>query len=193
MKKQGRVFLLVASVMVLSGCISNIWTGASLIYDRHNVYKKIDDYHLAALAGHALYDDRLFKQPGCSLDVAVFNNDILLAGHVPTEELRALAERRIRQVSGYRRLFCQIAVLQTENNSLADSWITTKIRSQILADSSIDPNEFKIITADGIVYVMGDVKPKQARKVLTIASNTSGVIRVVKLLKYYHLSKKIAE
>lgn len=190
MRKQGSVAaLLIVLACSQFACVSNLWTGASLIYDRHNVYKKIDDYHLAAQAGHQLYDDRLFKQPGCSLDLAVFNNDILLAGHVPTDELRDLAESRLRQLKGYRRLFSQIAVKQESSNLVTDSWITTKIRSQILADSSIDPHEFKIITSDGIVYVMGDVKPNQATRVLDIARNTHGVVRVVKLLKYYNLSK----
>lgn len=192
MKKQGCVFLLLVCLVTLSGCVSNLWTGASLIYDRHNVYKKIDDYRLAALVGHELYEDKVFKQPGCNLDLAVFNNDILLAGHVPTDALRDLAETRIRKISGYRRLFCQIAVMDSQSNTLSDSWITTKIRSQMLADSSIDPSQFKIITSDGIVYVMGDVKPDQALKVLDMSRNTAGVIRVVKLLKYYHLSKKMS-
>lgn len=189
MKKQGCVlFLLIICLSMLPACISNIWTGATLVYDRHNLYKKIDDYQLSANAHHALYRDKVFKQPGCSLDLAIFNHDILLAGHVPSFALRKKAESRLRELSGVRQLYNQVAVKDEADYSLQDSWITTKIRSRIFADSEIEPNAFKILTADQIVYVMGDVKPEQASRVLAIARETDGVIRVVKLLNYYNFS-----
>ncbi|VEG91576.1 BON domain-containing protein [Legionella spiritensis] len=191
MKKQGcEIFLLVVFTSLLSGCISSVWTGATMIYDRHDVYKKLDNYSLDGNAHHALFKDKVFKQPGCSLDLAIFNNDILIAGHVPSAALRSLAESRLRRLTGYRRIYNQVAVKKEGSHTIQDSWITMKIRSQIFADAEIDPSEFKIITSDRIVYVMGDITPDQARRVLHIARNTSGVLRVVKLINYYHLSKK---
>lgn len=188
MKKQGR-FILVSLVLTqLLGCVSNLWTGASLVYDRHNVYKKLDDYNLAAVAHHALFDDKIFKQPGCYLDLAVFNNDVLLAGHVPTDALRDMAANRLQKLGGYREFFNQLAVKQDKHNALQDTWITTMIRTQMFADAEINPKEFKIITVDGIVYLMGDVIPEQAERVIAISRQTRGVVRVVKLLNYYNLS-----
>jgi osmotically-inducible protein OsmY len=180
------VFLL--SCSLLTGCLSGVWSGATLIYDRHNVYKKISDYELSAEAHRALYGDNVFKRERCTIDLAVFNGDILLVGHVPTLALRQTAIKRISTLSGYRRLFNQMDISQQPNNTLEDSWITTKIRSQIFADSAIDPNAFKVITSDRVVYLMGDVRPAQAALVINIASNTTGVERVVKLFKYYNLS-----
>lgn len=189
MRKQGRTIILLLSFALLGGCYSELWTGATMVYDRHNVYKKMDDYQLGAEAGHALYDDQLFKQQGCSIDLAVFNGDILLAGHLPTVELRQEAIRRISALKGYRRVINQLDISKLPSSTIEDSWITTKIRSQIFADADIDPRVFKIITSDHIVYLMGDVKPRQALRVIDIARNTEGVERVVKLFKYYHLSQ----
>ncbi|ASQ44597.1 BON domain-containing protein [Legionella clemsonensis] len=189
MKKQGKVFFVLLLSNLLSGCLSNVWTGAMLVYDRHNVYKKVSDYTLSANVHHELFGpDRLLEQKGCAIDVAVFNGDILLAGHVPTLELREAAIARVSKVTGYRRLFNQIDIANVGRGSVQDSWITAKIRSRIFADSSIDPNAFKVVTSDRIVYLMGDVTPEQAERVITIARTTRGVVRVVKLLKYYHLS-----
>lgn len=178
--------------LVLSGCLSGVWTGASLIYNRHNVYQKLSDYKLSLTTRHLLFGDQQLKQAGCYLDIAVFNGDILVAGHIPSSALREEALRRLNGLSGYRELFKQIAVRQALNDGVEDIWITTKIRSQIVANSAIDPNMFKIITSDRIVYVMGDVKPSEARLVLNIARKVDGVIRVVKLLRYYHLSENPA-
>ncbi|MBA2710900.1 MAG: BON domain-containing protein [Tatlockia sp.] len=180
--------ILVAGCCFLTGCISNLWTGANLVYDRHNVYKKLSDYQLAAKASHALFHDQVLKCDNCSVDLAVFNGDILLAGHVPSLVLRTEAKKRITGLSGSRRFFNQLDLSSKPAKTVDDSWITTKIRSRIFADSEIDPNAFKIITSDSIVYLMGDVKPQQAEKVIDIARTTEGVERVVKLFKYYHLS-----
>lgn len=195
MNKQGcfaafhlKTILLLGSLL-LTGCLSNVITGANLIYDRHNVYKKLSDFQLAAKSSQALFQDYVFKCEECSVDLAVFNGDILLAGHVPTAKLRQEAQQRIIALGGYRRLFNQIDLSSQPANNVEDSWITTKIRSRIFADSEIDPHVFKVITSDRRVYLMGDVRPEQAAKVIAIARNTENVERVVKLFKYYNLSK----
>jgi osmotically-inducible protein OsmY len=191
MQKQGRLFFIIILCGAMSGCLSNLWTGATLVYDRHDVYKKLNDYHLSVDVNNALFMDKLFKCDSCALDIAVFNGDILVAGHLPTPELRNEARRRVFKVTGYRHLFIEVAINQARSNSLQDTWITTKIRSQIFADDTIDPNAFKIITSDTKVYLMGDVKADQADKVITISRFTNGVGRVVKLLNYFTYQRQV--
>lgn len=185
-----RALILVIISCLLSGCISNLWTGVTLIYDRHNVYKKISDFQLAASVNRVLYKDTTFKSEGCTIDTAILNGDVLLVGHLPTMALRQEANRRVASVHGIRRLFSQIVISSASDNPLLDSWITTKIRSEIFADSTIDPHQFKVITSRQIVYLMGDVIPEQATKVILFARECTGVKRVVKLFKYYNLSDK---
>ena len=184
--------LIIGSLM-LSGCMTEVWTGATLVYDRHNVYKKLTDFQLGANASHALYHDKVFKQDGCVIDLAILNRDILLTGQVPTEALREEAYARVASVSGKRRLFKQLTVSTTSYDAAQDSWITAKIRSQIFADSSIDPHQFKVVTFGEIVYLMGDVEPDQADKVILFARECAEVRRVVKLFKYYNLSDQPAK
>lgn len=187
MLKQGGLHVLIIFIIVhLIGCNgSSLWTGANLVYDRHNVYKKLDDYRVYVTVNNALTTDNLFKNCAqCVLDIAVFNGDVLMAGHLPSEEMLTELQRRLSIVKGYRRMFNEVRVRNTVSNSMQDNWITTKIRSQIFADASIDPNTFKVVTSDGIVYLMGDVRPDEAATVVNIARHTTGVVHVVKLLKY---------
>jgi len=184
-----KILLLVAAMMALSGCITDIWTGASLIYDRHHVYKQLSDYQLGFRASHMLSKDQ-FYCTNCSIDIAVFNGDILLAGQVPTEALRKEAVDRMEALPKHRRVFNQLSVSTAENDTLQDGWITTKIRSLIFADSDIDPHQFKIVTSHRIVYLMGNALPKEADKVIDIARKCEGVIRVVTLFRYCHFSDK---
>ena len=182
-----RCLLLTISFLLLTGCISNVWTGATLVYDRHNIYKKLRDYRLAAATSRALFKDASLKCDDCSIDVAVFNGDILLSGHVPTIELRQEAQGRVKEVHGYRRIFNQLATKHLTDTTIQDNWITAKVRAGIFADADIDPHSFKVVTSDQIVYLMGDVIPKEADRVIHIARECAGVKRVVKLFKYYNL------
>lgn len=176
--------------LLLTGCfaVSGLWTGAGLVYDRHNVYKKVTDYQLSADSNRALYRDDVFKRKDCSIDVAAFNGDLLIAGHVGSEALREEAYTRLSHVVGVRRFFNQLAIGTPEDGTVEDAWITTNIRGQMVADSEIDQHQFKVITSDRIVYIMGDVVSDQATRVIALARQTQGVRRVVKLLRIYRLS-----
>lgn len=191
MNRHGRFIIITMLLALLSGCISGVWTGASLIYDRHNVYQKLSDYHLGSKVNRALFHDKTFKLPSSAIDVAVFNGDVLLAGHVPVASLRHEAQSRVEQVGGYRRFFNLLSLEVHAPQPVSDSWITAKIRSQIIADSEINPHAFKIVTSDAVVYVMGDVRPEQAKKVIHIARHTAGVKKVVRLLRYYSYQEKL--
>src|SRR3990167_8546348 len=130
MKKQGCFILIALLASLLTSCLGTVWTGTTLVYDRHNVYNSLSDYKLALKAGHLLAQDKTFEQTGCLLDLAVFHGDILLACHVTTPELRKLAVERLHDLSGYRSLYNQIAVVnQQKTAGFSDAWITVKIRS----------------------------------------------------------------
>ncbi|MFT4060529.1 MAG: BON domain-containing protein [Legionella sp.] len=186
MLKQGCFYLLATlAINFLFSCSgSSLWTGATMVYDRHDVYKKIDDYYLYVHINNAITVDPLFKNCNCALDIAVFNGDILVTGHVPTAEMQEELHHRLNTVKGYRRMFDEVKVSNISSSSIQDGWITTKIRSQIFADATIDPNAFKVVTSDGVVYLMGDVRPSEAKKVIYIARHTVGVAHVVKVFKY---------
>lgn len=193
MLKQGCLILLLMGLLLsLPGCMSSLWTGATLVYDRHDVYKKIDDYRLYLKVNNAIMVDNRFKTNQCVIDIAVFKGDILLVGHVSTPELKKELRQRLTAVKGYRRLFYHVSINSLLSNSLKDSWITAKIRSQIFADGSIDPNAFKVITSDRVVYLMGDAHKEQAVKVIHMARNTTDVILVVTLLQYFTYQNQLA-
>ena len=182
----------VSCALLLVGCagVGSAWTGVMLVYDRHNLYKKIDDYHLGADANRVLFQDKRLKCDGCVIDLAVFHRDVLLTGHVPTRALREEANARLETLPSIRKKHNQLAIRKTADHTMHDSWITAKIRSQMMADAEINPRQFKVVTADGIVYLMGDVLPGQAARVIQIARQTEDVLRVVTLFNYYRLSSK---
>ena len=183
-----KIIICMLLLTTLNGCMSNVFTGANLIYDRHNVYMKFDDVQLSSAANRIMFRDKLFKCSECMLDVVTFNRDILLVGTVPKQTLRVEALKRLQRLQNSRRIFNQLYVNSPRPNTLQDSFITLAVRSYIFANSKIDPHAFKIVTWGGVVYLIGDVMPEQAELVTNYAKNFAGVVRVVTLFKYYHLT-----
>lgn len=179
------------SIILLSIFLTGCWTsaitgGASIIYDRHNIYLKLNDYQLASKINRELYKDKVFKCEQCALETAVFNRDVLITGSLPSKKMRQQALKCIQAVKGSRKIFNQVAVSLNVGDSLYDSWITGNIRGKILADADVDPHQFKVVTSRQIVYLLGDVRPEQAKKVLMFARQSPGVYRVVNLMRYYN-------
>ena len=174
----------------LTSCISDLLTGANIIYDRHHWYQKLNDLQILSRTKQSLYVDKRLKCRHCSISITVFKKDVLLIGYVPTQTLQRLVDERMKKVYGKRHFYNELALSREVESTdpFIDSWITTKIRSEILADSSIDPSQFKVVTENRVVYLMGDVLPEQAEKVVMFAREWSEVRRVVKLFQYYQLT-----
>lgn len=190
MRVQGRFVFILISILCLSACVSSLWTGANIIYDRHHIYNKVTDFQLQANANRALYHDKQLKRDDVTLELAVFHRDVLLLGRVPTKALRETVLQRVTNVPNKRRLFNQIEVSHQRENPIEDSFITTQVRARTLADADIDPEAFKVVTFNQLVYLMGDVLPDQAKKVVAIARSCAGVKRVVVLFQYYSLIRR---
>lgn len=177
--------------VLLSGCLGSVWTGANLFYGRHHVFKKTTDMFIAAKVGHAIKLEPILDCPShhC-FEIAVFHGDVLLLGSVDSLEKKQRATEVSEHINHIRHLYNYIDVTKqmgTDAN-IEDHWITTKIRSQVMANSDIDPDPFKVVSYQQVVYLMGDVLDDQEKLVVDIAKDTDDVKKVVNLTQTYTLT-----
>ena len=67
---------------------------------------------------------------------------------------------------------------------VSDQWITTKVKSRLIADSKVKARNIQVITTDGVVTLRGIVFSRQEEKrALHLAEDTKGVKKVVSYLK----------
>jgi osmotically-inducible protein OsmY len=118
--------------------------------------------------------------------VASYNGVVLLAGQTPRSELKQTAEQAASAVQRVKRVHNEIQVIQP-SSALArsnDSWLTTKIKAQMLSDSSVPGSRIKVITENGIVYMLGLVTRAEGSRATGVVQGVSGVQRIVKLFEY---------
>jgi osmotically-inducible protein OsmY len=65
-----------------------------------------------------------------------------------------------------------------------DAWLTTKIKTQMLTDNSIPASRIKVVTENGIVYLLGLVTKQEADQATNLVQGVSGVQKIVKLFEY---------
>jgi osmotically-inducible protein OsmY len=191
-----KIYLLILMALLQSACISNIMAGANIIYDRHQIYKKSSDIALAAKVGHAIKMSPELNCPSNQcFEIAVFHGDVLVLGTVPSELEKNKVTDAIQGIKGYRHFynFIQIDPNFDYQQRWTDHWITTQTRSKIMANAEIDPNPFKIVSHQQVVYVMGDVLDYQETLIIDICRNVSNVNKVVNLLQVYNLEKRPAK
>ena len=75
------------------------------------------------------------------------------------------------------------------NSSLSsranDTLITSNVKLRFLDNhNAFNPDQIKVVTEDGTVYLMGLVFHKEGDAAAQIASTTSGVQKVVKVFEY---------
>jgi osmotically-inducible protein OsmY len=118
--------------------------------------------------------------------VTSYNGVVLLAGQTPRAELKTLAEQAASEVQRVKKVHNEIQVLApssllARNN---DAWLTTKIKTQMLADSAIPGSRIKVVTENGIVYLLGLLTQAEATRATNLVQGVSGVQKIVKLFEY---------
>jgi len=120
------------------------------------------------------------------VNVASFNGNILLSGEVPDETTRTEIGKIVSGVEGVRHLNNELAI--AENSSLVsrsnDSLITSSVKLRFVRDSRFNAGDIRVVTENGVVFLMGNVKRAEADAAADVASTTSRVKRVVKLFEY---------
>ena len=117
--------------------------------------------------------------------VVSYNGFVLLAGQVSSEELKSTATDVVRKVHDVRRIYNEMEVAAPSSGMTrsSDTWITTKVKSWLLGSTEIEGNRVKVVTENGVVYLMGLATGEEANRIATKASSISGVQRVVKLFE----------
>ncbi|MEG1082700.1 MAG: BON domain-containing protein, partial [Pseudomonas sp.] len=64
------------------------------------------------------------------------------------------------------------------------AWLTTKIKTQMLTDNTIPGSRIKVITENGIVYMLGLLTQQEAARATGLVQGVSGVQKIVKLFEY---------
>lgn len=145
----------------------------------------IDDGVIESLVKREVYaSDEAFDS--AHLVVVSYNGVVLLAGQVHSEALREKAGQVAGRIDKVRRVQNELEV-GGPTSVLArssDVWITSKVKTRLVADEQIQGTRVKVLTENGVVYLMGLIPREEGDRAAEIARRVYGVRKIVKVFEY---------
>ena len=172
------------AVAVVAGAGAGV-AGETITHDNRSVSQQFTDRSISDKAQNALfYDPQLSGKSHIS--VATYNGVVLLIGQVQTADLKQHAQDVVSAVKGVKRVYNELAVSDSASffSNVDDSWLTTKVKTMMVGRKELESSHIKVITDNGVVYLMGSVSPEQAALAADTARRVKGVVRVVEVFEY---------
>ncbi|AGE20088.1 MULTISPECIES: division/outer membrane stress-associated lipid-binding lipoprotein [Bacteria] len=183
-------FAVLSSALLLQGCIAGVVVGSAAVAtktatDPRSVGTQVDDGTLEARVESALSKDQQLKKDARVVATA-YQGKVLLTGQSPNADLTARAKQIAMGVEGTTEVYNEIRQGTPVSLSTAssDTWITTKVRSQLLTSDTVKSSNVKVTTENGEVFLLGLVTQQEGQSAAQIASQVSGVKHVTTAFTY---------
>lgn len=186
--KQFTILIFVTVLGLASGCgslLATLNTGpiedkptartlGQIIEDDNIETKAVVNIHAANQAFHDAH-----------INVVSYNGFVLIAGQVNSQALKDQATEVVRKIRGVRRIYneLELAAPSSGITRTSDTWITTKVKSWLLGVSNIQGHRVKVVTENGVVYLMGLASTAEADRIAAETATIGGVQRVVRLFE----------
>ncbi len=185
-----RLATLVIATLLLAGCSSVLTATRDTPMEGNQgtrtLGSTLDDQLIETRAGVNIAKAHLDLERASRVSVTSYNGIVLLAGQVPRQELKDLAEQVAKNVQRVKVVHNELTVgenlpLLARNN---DALITTNAKARMLSDSAIPGRRIKVTTEAGVVYLLGLVNRQEADLAVNAVQQIGGVQRIVKLFEY---------
>jgi len=187
MKK--KILVIALSLNLLFGCVPALIVGAAIggivVYEGRNATVKKKDFELTRQIQQTINKQTSLHNHS-RIVVSAYDGVVLLAGQAPSEALKNQAYQIARGVPGVKRLYNEITITGPISSltQSSDAWLTTKVKSVLLARKGLDSSQIKVVTENGVVFLMGKVTKEQAKIAADATRTISGVQKVVTLFEF---------
>ncbi len=181
--------IIAAQAALLGGCVAAVGagavTGAAVAHDRRTAGTFVDDNLIELKAVGALQSDKELWNYS-HLNVTSYNNIVLLTGESPSEALRQRAAQTVANLQKVRKVHNEVVVAAPSSlvSRSGDTVITGKVKTALINNKDVDATRIKVVTENGVVYLMGLVTQAEADSATEITRRVGGVQRVVRIFEY---------
>ena len=176
-------FLSGCALLVAAGVVSGVGTGVAMSHDRRTSGIFVEDEGIELKSSR-----RISERYGSNahINVTSYNRNVLLTGEAPSNGAKADISNLVKDVEHVRNVINEINVGPTSTfaSRSSDTLITSKVKGRFIDGGKFQVNHVKVVTENGVVYLLGLVNRKEADSAVEIAGSTSGVRKVVKVFEY---------
>jgi osmotically-inducible protein OsmY len=184
-----KMMLVLALAGLLSGCVGIFLAGAAIggavVYEGRNIPTQKADFKLTSDAYNHIQADKVLVSHA-RIILSAYDGILLIAGQAPNEAMRERAKDLIQTVPHVRRVYNEVTIGPPISTIVQsnDAWITTKIRSQLVATKDLNSSQIKVVTENSTVFLLGKLTRRQAEMATQVARSVEGVQQVILLFEY---------
>ena len=176
--------VMAVAVTGLSGCAPLIVGGAVatgiIATDRRTAGAQVEDQAIEikiAAAVRQELGDRVH------LNVTSFNRKVLLTGEVTTASEKERIEKIAQSQDNVQSVVNDLAQMPASSltQRSKDTVITSRVKAAFIDAKDLQANAVKVVTERGIVYLMGRVTSREAKRATDIVRGMGGVVKVVRV------------
>lgn len=192
------VLLWTLTVLFLTGCapllvVGVTTSGSQMVGERRGADEYVDD-NWVAMKIRTAYLQSESVHAG-NVNVTVYRGRVLLTGTSVSESEVAEAIRLAKTTRGVNQVVSELKVQYISATELAkDAWITSKVKTNILADSLVRGLDIHVETTKAIVYMVGTAATvKERDHAIEITRNIDGVREVVSYIEVDPKSRPVTK
>ncbi|HRO82616.1 BON domain-containing protein [Alicycliphilus denitrificans] len=156
--------------------------GAMVAVDRRTTGTQVEDEGIEMRTASRI---REALSENAHVNVTSYNRQVLLTGEVPSAADSQKVEQIALAVENVRSVVNDLGVMPGSSltQRSKDTFITGKVRASLVDAKDLSANAFKVVTERNVVYLMGRVTPREAKRSAEIARGVDGVSKVVRVFE----------
>jgi len=160
-------------------------TVAAIATDKRTTGSIVEDENIEIKFTYQYYQSKHLNE-NTHINITSYNGWVLLTGEAPTESQRQELYNLASGITNVKRVYNEITLATPSSlrSRSTDAYLTSKIKTMLLADKETNGYHVKVVTESGVVYLMGLITPAAANKSVDIVRNIRGVKKVIKLFDY---------
>lgn len=170
----------------LSACVPVVVGGAAVgtmvAVDRRTSGMQLEDESIELRTTNRLYG---LLGERAHVNVTSWNRQVLLTGEVPTLEDRNRLEQTVQAIENVHSVVNDVVVGPPSSlgQRSSDTLLTGKVRASLVDAKDVMSNAVKVVSERSVVYLMGRVTDREARRITQVAREVTGVVKVVRVFE----------
>lgn len=148
---------------------------------------KIDDQFIGPEVIRAIKDAHIDLSTTTShIVVTSYNGVVLVTGQTPRAELKQLAGKAAESVTSAKKIHNELQVTTPTSGLVRsnDGLLTANIKTRMLSYNDVPASKVKVVTENGVVYLLGIISRAEASRATAVAQEVNGVQKIVRLFEY---------
>jgi osmotically-inducible protein OsmY len=157
--------------------------GAMVASDRRSTGIQLEDETIEQRSATAMRENFGSKE---HINITSYNRQVLITGEVSSDTVRRQVESLVGRVENVRAVVNELAIgpASSVSDRASDALLVAKVKASMVDTEDVFANVYKVVGERGIIYLMGRVTQREAKRATDVVRGVGGVKRVVRVFEY---------